>query len=1526
MKGVHAERRAQARKRRGLGGSFLAVFGLALVAACSTGGGDGSPAPGSAPAPAAPSAYVTLERAAHPLARPEFDLGRLDGAKVLHNMSLVFELTPAQKADRDALLAEIQRPGSPSYHRWLTPQDYAARFGADADTIAQATAWLAAQGFTVHERSPIGARATFTGTVAQVEAAFQTEMHAYDVRGERHFAMARPPSVPAEFADRVLDITNTHDFYPHHSKPAIRVVTPDATCPGGDPYCSGNGIAPPDWAFIYDVGPLYNPGINSTKITGAGVTIMVVGITDVAQKDLTAFRTRYGLAANNIVKTVVPNTGAAQGDNGAGAEAVLDTEWAGGIAPGATINYVYTGANDANVDDATFYAIEQNFGGVLSESWGGCEEGAAPADGDVYEVYGAAASLEGISYLAASGDDGAADCQGKGGLWVNMPASLPHVTGVGGTGFAMPAGLTFTGGNVSGVGTEATWNEANNAYMGGVGASGGGISAVYSRPLYQSKINTCMPVGTLPTMVNPASQRQVPDVSFTAAGGTSQYGIFIECTFDAFAGDCTNTGANPTILEIGGTSASTPSFAGVVALANQATGGRLGNINPLLYATNLSVPAAFHDVTTGNNEVVCRTGDTGCPGNNKTYGYTAGPGYDCATGLGSVDATKLVSTWATLTPTTTAIGAAPTATTEGGSVTLTATVDVDGTNAQALGGDVTFVFRSYITTGVLDLSWSMGDVAITNGTTTSGTATLTTTIPPGMVQPNQAVDVFAMYGGDANHLPSYSAAQHITFSSPVTLCISPPTDSVAKGATINYTAAGGVAPVRWYLDWDSTCSATTGTGCSTIDVTKGTFVAGSGAAGYVIVVAVDADGAETFSEVTVGGGSGTVPWSAAGPSNYAGILVSKTALKACPAGNNCGTVPDGCGGIVTCPGTCTAPQTCGGGGTPNVCGSPCMPKTTCPAGDNCGTVSDGCSGTITCGTCTAPQTCGGGGTPNVCGCTPLKACPAGDNCGTVSDGCGGTLTCGTCTAPQTCTANVCGCMPLTACPAGDNCGTVSDGCGGTLNCGTCTAPQTCTANVCGCKPLTACPAGDNCGTVSDGCGGTLTCGTCTAPQTCGGTGTANVCGCKPLTACPAGDNCGTVPDGCGGTVNCGTCTAPQTCTANVCGCKPLTACPAGDNCGTVPDGCGGTLNCGTCTAPQTCTANVCGCKPLTACPAGDNCGTVSDGCGGTVNCGTCTAPQTCTANVCGCKPLTACPAGDNCGTVPDGCGGTLMCGTCTAPQSCGGSGTPNLCGCTPLTACPAGDNCGAVPDGCGGMLTCGTCGASQVCTNNQCVSTSTSSSSSSGTMSGSTSSGAGTGGTSTSSGSTSSSAGASTGGSGTTSTSSSSGAGTGGAGTTSTSSSSGTGTGGSGTTSTSSSSGAGTGGSGVTSTSSSSGAGTGGSGTTSTSSSAGAGTGGSGTTSTSSSSGAGTGGSGVTTSSTSGTSTSSTSSSSGSTSTASGSGAGTGGAGATTASVGTGSGAGGSSQVTSGGGGSADGGTASNRGSRRWRLQLRGRR
>jgi MYXO-CTERM domain-containing protein len=1173
---------------------------VALAAAVSTVGGCSttvsSPASsdaGVAPSTAAPPT-VQLTHGAHPLARPEFDIGPLDPAKRIENLSVIFKLSPQQLHDRDALLADLINAGSPRYHQWLSTADYAARFGAQADDIHRAAAWLAQQGLEVHDVSPLGARLTFSGTVATLQSAFRTEMRRYQVGNQTHYAMSSAPSIPADLADVILGVLGTHDFYPHHVKPSVVRVDPGAVCPNGDTYCHGNGLGPPDWAAVYDVNPLYNA---TPAINGTGTTIGIVGISEIAQSDINAFRTRFGLPASTVTMNLVPNTGVAEGGNGAGLEAILDTEWSGGIAPDANIVYFYTGASDGNVNDAVFYAIEQNVTPILSESFAGCEIGETMSDADALQVFGSAANLLGMTYLAASGDDGAAACLdfGFSGLYVNMPASFPGVTAVGGTEF--PTGsLTYVGGTATGYSAlEETWNESDSKSS--PAAGGGGISVVFSRPSYQSSIPTCPIVGSLPVSgINAANMREIPDLSLTAAA--SNNGYFIECTYSPAVKDCTAAGGAPTIIQIGGTSASTPSFAGVLALVTQATGGgRLGNVNPLLYTLQSTTPTAFHDITLGNNEMQCAPSDPGCPAGG-LYGYAAATGYDCATGLGSLDTNNFVQAWKKLTGTSTALTAVPTATTEGGKIALNATVSVNGTNNNNLGGTVTFTFQSYLSNGDPDLSWTLASAPITNGSKTGGSVSEPSiSIPPGMVNPaDQGVDVVAMYGGDANHLASTSPKVHITFSA-LNLCVTPGTDNLAAGGALTFTAQGGVQPYQWLIDIDSTCTPS-GTGCSTLNETTGAFVAGTGEAGYVLVQLLDADGAETFSEITVGSPTGQAPW----VTNDGFIVTACPCVPtttSCPVGDNCGTVPNGCGVNISCGPACTAPQTCGGGGTPNVCG--CTPTlSSCPAGDNCGTLPNGCGGTVSCGgPCTAPQTCGGGGTANVCGCTPTTiSCPVGDNCGTIPNGCGGTVSCGGfCNAPQTCggggTPNVCGCTPtVTSCPAGDNCGTISNGCGGTVTCGpACTAPQTCggggTPNVCGvpvCTPITTCPAGDNCGTIPNGCGGTVPCGpACTSPQTCGGGGTPNVCGCTPtVTSCPAGDNCGTIPNGCGGTVTCGPgCTAPETCggggTPNVCGggCVPATTCPAGFVCGTASNGCGGTIPCGTCSGGETCSGNTC---------------------------------------------------------------------------------------------------------------------------------------------------------------------------------------------------------------------------------------------------------------------------------------------------------------------------------------------------------------
>ncbi len=400
--------------------------------------------------------------------------------------------------------------------------------------------------------------------------------------------------------------------------------------------------------------------------------------------------------------------------------------------------------------------------------------------------------------------------------------------------------------------------------------------------------------------------------------------------------------------------------------------------------------------------------------------------------------------------------------------------------------------------------------------------------------------------------------------------------------------------------------------------------------------------------------------------------------------STCGPTGDGCGGLIPggC-GTCTAPQTCGGGGVPSQCGYPdggaCAPKTCTQQGFNCGAAGDGCGNLIPggCGTCPSGQTCGGGGTPNVCGspdagaCVPRTCTQQNIGCGPAGDGCGNLIAggCGNCTPPQTCGGagvhGQCGtppdggsCVPRTCKQQNLSCGPAGDGCGNLIpgGCGTCPSGQTCggggVPGQCGapdagaCIPQTCTQQGIACGPAGDGCGNLIPggCGTCPPGTACGAGGVPGQCGapdagaCVPQTCAQQNIACGPAGDGCGNLI-------PG-------GCGP---CPTGQTCGGggVPGQCGG----------PTCTS-------LTCAQQGFNCGPAGDGCGNQIDCGPCTAPQTCggggTPGVCGgggaCTPLTCSGLGLNCGPAGDGCGGLLQCGTCTAPLTCGGGGQPGVCG------------------------------------------------------------------------------------------------------------------------------------------------------------------------------------------------------------------------------------------------------------------------
>jgi subtilase family serine protease len=600
------------------------------------------------------SRTVALPGHLNPNARPDLDQGPVDDAFPLTAMALALKPSAVQQAGLDALLAAQQDPASPDYHTWLTPEQFAARFGASSADITQISAWLQAQGFSVQGVAPSRNWISFSGTAAQARQAFGVEIHRYQVNGQSHFANSGEPSAPAAFADMVAAVRGLDDFLPQSPLP----LRPLYTAASGKHY-----LAPDDAQTIYDVKPLYNSGYD-----GTGQKIVIAGQSALETADVQAFRTLFGLPANTPQIVPVPGIPAPQVVQGDVVEADLDVEWAGAMAKNATLIFVYS----TNVFDALQYAVAQNLAPVVSLSYGTCETG-AQATAASLRLIAEQANAQGITLIASSGDSGAFGCESGTaatavqGPAVILPASIPEVTGVGGTEFNEGTGTYWAATNNAAQGSalsyipETTWNDT--AAAGQLEASGGGPSAIYAKPSWQAG-----------TGVPSDGARDVPDVALPA-------GVYHDPAIVCTGGSCANGLASATEV-VGGTSLAAQIFAGIAALVNHyqvGAGGKAGlaNMNPTLYAMAAKYADAFHDVVSGNNVEPCKEGTTGC--STGTFGYDAGVGYDLVTGLGSVDANTLAVSWKLIPAAPVALSAvsvSPATVAGGGSVTIT--VDLTG--------------------------------------------------------------------------------------------------------------------------------------------------------------------------------------------------------------------------------------------------------------------------------------------------------------------------------------------------------------------------------------------------------------------------------------------------------------------------------------------------------------------------------------------------------------------------------------------------------------------------------------------------------------------------------------------------------------------------------------------------------------------------------------------------------------------------------------------------------------------------------
>ncbi len=754
---------------------------------------------------------VQLRGNVHPLARAEFDQGVVADSQPMNRMLLLLQRSPEQEAALQQLMSEQQSKDSPNFHKWLTPEQFGQQFGpADAD-IQAVTQWLTGQGFQNIKVGPGRTVIEFSGNVGQVRNALHTEIHRFVVDGEQRQANVSDPQIPAALSPVVAGIRSLHNLHPRpmrhvvgefsrsSSTGEVKSANPQFTTSGGN-----FAVGPADFATIYNI---------PATMTGAGVTVAIVGDSNINPQDVTDFRNLFGLPANP--PTIIlngPDPGISSGMAGDEGEADLDVQWSGAVAPLAKIDLVVSEdtQTSAGVDLSALYIIDNNLAAAMSESFGSCETNLGTAGNAFFNALWEQAAAQGITVAVSAGDPGSAGCDNFNsskaathGLAVSGIASTPFNVAVGGTDFddvgTQPsfwnaANIPGTRESAKGYIPETTWNDscAATATTGSltscvspaaslqniVGGSGG-PSAVYAKPPWQTGPG-----------VPADAHRDIPDVSLFASDGLQSKSFYVVCQADAIP-----TGGNPScagtgsfsFLAVGGTSASAPTFAGIMALINQATGQRQGNANFVLYkiaqtATNScnsssrtdpTVPppagCAFNDVTKGDNSVPCAGNSPNCssttagtngvlvdPAHPTTPAWTTGTGYDLATGLGSVNVGNLAAAWPTAVgsfkPTSANLtlngGTSPITITHGASVTAAITV-ASNPPAGTPSGDVSLQAGAPGTT----------NSGVDEHTLAAGTTMFTTTFLPG-----GSYNVTAHYPGDGTFAASDSNAVPVVVS------------------------------------------------------------------------------------------------------------------------------------------------------------------------------------------------------------------------------------------------------------------------------------------------------------------------------------------------------------------------------------------------------------------------------------------------------------------------------------------------------------------------------------------------------------------------------------------------------------------------------------------------------------------------------------------------------------------------------------------------------------------------------------------
>ncbi len=469
----------------------------------------------------------------------------------------------------------------------LTRAKFRQQFGADPAAVKAVRAFARKAGLTVAATPDqlAGRTVQLTGTRAQLQEAFgitlSDRQHAGATFRVREGAIMIPQSL-ADVVEGVLGLDNRPQAKAH-----FRIARPAPPAPKSKrgqaipAAASTSGFTPPQIAGFYDF---------PANASAAGQTIGLIELGGgYRAADLKAYFSSLGLPNPTIAAISVdggknsPSTA-----DSADGEVMLDVEVAAAVAPGAAIAVYFAPNTDQGFIDAVTTAVHDSTHkpSVISISWGGPESSWTQQAVTALDSACQAAALLGVTVTVACGDNGSTDGVDDGANHVDFPASSPHVLACGGT------RITVSGDTLSG---ETVWNELSSQE----GATGGGVSSLFPKPSWQSSAKVPAPPS------GSAGGRGVPDVAGDADPVTG-YTVRVDGQ----------------TVPIGGTSAVAPLWAGLIALSNAAAKSPAGFANPALYAA----PAAFRDITEGSNGA-----------------FSAGPGWDPCTGLGSPRGTAILS-------------------------------------------------------------------------------------------------------------------------------------------------------------------------------------------------------------------------------------------------------------------------------------------------------------------------------------------------------------------------------------------------------------------------------------------------------------------------------------------------------------------------------------------------------------------------------------------------------------------------------------------------------------------------------------------------------------------------------------------------------------------------------------------------------------------------------------------------------------------------------------------------------------------